>query len=415
MRRDFRFSGRIFDRWEPPPTDLFRASTVAPITVWQQAPTPGNPRFDEPFDLAGAAAPSEYDLAPPPGGRHRSRRPGALLRHLRWRRVVASQSTSARSARIPACASAPRQARRVAPVVTTSSTSTTAAPAGGRCDSRTRSRPARLATRCAASSPTESRARRANRSGRATCRSGRPAASSWQSRATWSPPRALAAAGRDGAGTNQTPPGPAAPVCGPRSATGSADQLGQRGVEQLGERSGQVPSIALLVAQQRGPQRALVPPDRDDHRPARDLGGRRRTELWPAGGAPRRSRRGAACAVVRQHQVDQRRGQLPHPHLPSITHPAGCRGGLSTGRQEAGQRSAGVDRHCAGRPAEHLPPGRLITTTEAPDPGLIGHQQRSVGRRGDGGQRRRQVVARPPVGCPGRRPTPARRATGCRG
>ena len=85
------------------------------------------------------------------------------------------------------------QAVTVAPVVTTSSTSTTGVPAGGRPARRGSTRPARLACRAAAPRPTESRTPEATRNAGATAAAA-PAPASTAAARCASEPHVLAAA-----------------------------------------------------------------------------------------------------------------------------------------------------------------------------------------------------------------------------
>jgi hypothetical protein len=137
------------------------------------------------------------------------------MRCLRSARPLASHSTTAPRTGIPTSASARAQARSVAPVVTTSSASRTGP--GGFTADRTSTEPARFEARAAASSPIESRVRRASPS------SGRTSACPIraQSLRTWSPPRARAAAGREGTGTTTAPAGTSAPSDADSGATRS--------------------------------------------------------------------------------------------------------------------------------------------------------------------------------------------------
>ena len=112
---------------------------------------------------------------------------------------------------MPAASSARMLASNVDPVVSTSSRSTTRALTGGAADRRRRTRPARLAARAAASSPTESWARPAvYKQGETPANTPYPAirpAAALAIRVTGSPPRRRAAARRLGAGTIQSWPG----------------------------------------------------------------------------------------------------------------------------------------------------------------------------------------------------------------
>ena len=204
--------------------------------------------------------------------------------------VVASARTTAAVTSRLAPTRAARQARSVAPVVTTSSMMITAACAGGNSRASTRSRPDRFATRAAASSPTESRARRPSRSAGDTRSPPSARARCRHSRSTWSPPRARAAAGRDGAGTSHRL----------RRTRG----LGERGRRAARPADRRGPAAALLreTAVRSGPRYRPAattggPPGSIGHLSGAEPGGAAGTPPRPGGGAahpqePGRSRSG---------------------------------------------------------------------------------------------------------------------------
>lgn len=141
-------------------------------------------------------------------------------------------SASAAVTSTPTRRSARVHAATVTPVVTTSSSSTTRVPGGGQPPGKGRTRPARLATRCALLSPTASRAPRPSSRAGATA-AGTPDSASrpahWRARAsTCGPPRARAAARLDGTGTNHhLPCSSGRAVATPGSASASARPSGR--------------------------------------------------------------------------------------------------------------------------------------------------------------------------------------------
>ena len=185
--------------------------------------------------------------------------------------------------------SALRQARRVAPVVTTSSTSSTGVP-GRQTSGRSRSRPARLAARCTGSRPTESlpprSAARARR--RPACRPRWPAVRAIRS--TWSPPRARR--GRPGRGRHQPPRPDRSRVDRGRAARPGARRAGR------GERTGQIPEAAVRSGSTASGRRAAIarPAATDGPRSRGRVGGpRSAAHSW----APRGERAAKAGAVRR--------------------------------------------------------------------------------------------------------------------
>jgi len=79
-----------------------------------------------------------------------------------------------------------------------------------------------------------------------------------------------------------------------------------RSAEQARQRRGQIAPVALLVAQQRVPQRPAVAPDRQHRRGVRHRRHRGRPERPCTRRAPRRRPTPTARATTRQHQIEQR-------------------------------------------------------------------------------------------------------------
>ena len=311
--------------------------------------------------------------------------------------VVASARTIAAVTSRSAPTRAARQARSVAPVVTTSSTRTAVAGAGGNALASTRSRPERFATRAAASSPTESRARRPSRSAGATAARRRPGQMPAQ------PEHVVTAAGR----ARRRPGGR-----GYQPYRRRARGLCERGNEQRGQRTGEVSPPALLVREHRRAQRTAVPAGRHDRRATGQHRPPERPEPGGAAGTPPRPGCGAATAGAGQEQVEQggeqnagrqrRRSIRRGRHGASVPDGGDGTGPMTGGTagvvhrlaepRRRGAGPAGVSRgRAAPRPGRRPPAGATTPDPRprAPHPGLVRHQHGPVRRGGDRTQRRR--------------------------
>ena len=288
--------------------------------------------------------------------------------------VVASARTTAAVTSRPAPTRAARQARSVAPVVTTSSTRITAARAGGNCpgvdaeppgqvrDARRGVQPDRVArppTQPQRRRHPQPRRRRGPGAGTAGARGHRRG-------------RALRPAG-----TARAPARPGAEPAGPARAAGTSSAAS-------GPARSRRPRS--LYASTRRAQRPAVPAGRHDRRPAGQHRPSERPEPGGAAGAPPRPGRGAAAAGAGQEKVEQggeqnagrqrRRGVRGGRHAASVpdrhdgTRPttAGT-AELSTGRGRRPQaRAAAVGRavsrgRAAPRPGRRPPAG---ATTPGP-------------------------------------------------
>ena len=205
--------------------------------------------------------------------------------------VVASARTTAAVTSRFAPTRAARQARSVAPVVTTSSTRITVAlrrrqcpgvdaePPGQVRDARRGVQPDRVAR-----PPTEPQRRR------------HPQPGVGAGQVPAQPEHVVTAAGaRCGR------PG----RCGHQPRLRRTRGLGERGHEQRGQRTGEVPPPAFLVREHRRTQRPAVPAGRHDRRAAGQHRPPERAEPGGAAGTPPRPGRGAATAGAGQEQVEQ--------------------------------------------------------------------------------------------------------------
>ncbi len=270
-----------------------------------------------PFRTAANAPPAVRLPAADPGYRHPSAVPV---------RGVASHSTRASRACTPAPASAFRQARRVAPVVTTSS-SEHHRRAGRRRRARPQPQPSgqvgrplgRVEAHRVAGPPRSARARR-----RPAARAGRRPAGA----------RSAARGPRRGRGPPPAGTGPAPATPRPDPSRVDRGRAARPGARRAGRRAdrpgpgGRAPcSAAAPCAAGRGSARPRPPT------------ARRAAAAGSAGRGPPRTpgttarAPAAPGAVRRQHQLGQRRRQLPHPHPPSIGAAAPAARGLSTGRR----------------------------------------------------------------------------------
>ncbi len=220
---------------------------------------------------------------------------------------VASHSTSAPCAAHTGRGQRVAAGARVAPVVTTSSTSSTTAPSGGSRAAAPAPVPARFAARCTASRPTESRTRPASHNGRATRTSGRAAASG-----AAQPEHVVATAGPRRGGPGRGRHQPTSAAAGRRHRR--RHQPVERHREQGRERRGEVAPAALLVAQQRGAQRAGVAPDREHLRPARQPRRGRRPE--PRAARPRTTAAPGRRTPRTRRAARDRRAPPPAPGSP---------------------------------------------------------------------------------------------------
>ncbi|MFC5040888.1 hypothetical protein [Ornithinimicrobium kibberense] len=165
------------------------------------------------------------------------------------RRWVAARVT-ARTGPAPAAVSARAHSTSVAPVVTTSSTSTHGSPTSrSAAPGRTRTAPARLLRRRSASSPAWSSTRRASRSASTVgSRARRPKVVSRHSAATRCSPLARVPARADGAGTRGRRPVPRSVPRWSGDAASAAARTPRSGTARTAVRSARPPSFQATTA-----------------------------------------------------------------------------------------------------------------------------------------------------------------------
>jgi len=198
----------------------------------------------------------------------------------------------------------------------------------------------------------------------------------------------------------------------------------QRAGQQTSQRPRQTPAAAFLVRQQRGPQRAAVGTTATvgGSRPARPRSPVRRPATagspqrhightrppWPAHsrrirravpGRPAvtssRNRAPAAASVgrsQRQHGRWPRRHSAPGDPQGGVVHNASPVGRSGPGPGPGRVRRAQLGSRPRGHRTNQLAPAAQIVGAEAPQPVLVGHQQRPPGTGGNGGERQGQVV-----------------------